>query len=122
VAISPINLGTDNIALAISNTTSASNGSSVNKAADSGQQNAAEVQDASIQSEQLDRALNSVNQALSYHRIRFEYTVHDKTKAVMIKMMDADTGEVIREIPPEKFLDIEAMTLEQAGLLVDKKA
>lgn len=48
-------------------------------------------------------------------------SVHDATNTIMIKIVNSDTGELIREIPPEKTLDIVAKLIEVNGLLIDKK-
>lgn len=121
--ISAINLGTDSVITAIPNASSANNASSASKKAEQAQPDTSNnAQAEKTQKEQLEKIVNTVNETLACHRIRFEYSIHDKTKAIMVKMVNADTGEVIREIPPKKFLDIEAMTLEQAGLLIDKRA
>ncbi|TKH33160.1 flagellar biosynthesis protein FlaG [Paenibacillus polymyxa] len=50
-----------------------------------------------------------------------EFSVHKDTHAVMIKVMNKETGELIREVPPEKMLDVAAKMMELAGLIVDKK-
>ncbi|AUS28887.1 flagellar protein FlaG [Paenibacillus sp. P2(2022)] len=50
-----------------------------------------------------------------------EFSVHKETHAVMIKVMNKETGELIREVPPEKMLDVAAKMMELAGLIVDKK-
>ena len=39
----------------------------------------------------------------------------------MIKLVDKDTQEVVKEIPPEKTLDMIAKCMELAGVLVDEK-
>jgi flagellar protein FlaG len=39
----------------------------------------------------------------------------------MVKVVDSETGEVIREIPPEKLLDMFANMLELAGLIIDER-
>lgn len=39
----------------------------------------------------------------------------------MVKVIDAETEEVIREIPPEKILDLVAMIWEMIGLIVDER-
>ncbi|SFQ11190.1 flagellar protein FlaG [Salibacterium halotolerans] len=51
-----------------------------------------------------------------------KFNVHDKLEQVYVQVLNRDTDEVIREVPPEKFLDMKAAILEQAGLLVDEKA
>jgi len=39
----------------------------------------------------------------------------------MIKVINSETDEVIREIPPEKILDLIAKLWELAGIIVDEK-
>ncbi|HEX3029893.1 MAG TPA: flagellar protein FlaG, partial [Clostridia bacterium] len=46
---------------------------------------------------------------------------HQKTKQIMVKVIDSDTGDVIREIPPEKTLDMVAKMWEMAGIVVDER-
>jgi len=53
---------------------------------------------------------------------KIEFYIHEKTGDVMVKVYDAETNEIIREIPPEKIKDMIANMLERAGLLVDKRA
>lgn len=50
-----------------------------------------------------------------------EMSVHEKTDTIMVKVINKDTGELLREIPPEKILDLTAKMMEFAGILVDKK-
>lgn len=66
-------------------------------------------------------AIEKANKAVSMSGRTFEYKIHEKTKEIMIKVLDSDTGEVIREIPPEKTLDMVANMMEMAGLLVDER-
>ena len=57
---------------------------------------------------------------IAYDR-RFEFSIHEVTKQIMVKVIDANTDEVIRELPPEKLLDMVAALWEVAGILVDRK-
>lgn len=50
-----------------------------------------------------------------------KFGMHEATNRVMIKLVDKDTKEVVKELPPEKTLDMIAKCLEQAGILVDEK-
>lgn len=79
----------------------------------------------SKRNEYLDKALiNTIEEAnekfIVYDR-RFEFSVHEKTKEILIKVIDVKTDEVIREIPPEKILDMVAKLCELAGVFVDEK-
>ncbi|MFD0696255.1 flagellar protein FlaG [Paenibacillus sp. GCM10027628] len=67
------------------------------------------------------KAIEKANKALDGRYTSFEFSVHEKTKQISIKVLDKDTGEVIREIPPEKTLDMVARLWEMAGILVDEK-
>ncbi len=49
------------------------------------------------------------------------YGIHEGTNRVTIKIVDKDTKEVIKELPPEKTLDMIARVWEMAGILVDEK-
>ena len=49
------------------------------------------------------------------------YGIHEGTNRVTIKIVDKDTKEVIKELPPEKTLDMIARVWELAGILVDEK-
>ncbi len=67
----------------------------------------------------IDDAVRSANRKLVHTRC--EYSYHKPTKRVSIKVIDEDTNEVIREIPPEKSLDMLQKMWELAGILVDEK-
>jgi flagellar protein FlaG len=69
----------------------------------------------------LIEAVEKANKAISMSGRTFEYKIHEKTKEIMIKVIDSDTKQVIREIPPEKTLDMVAKMMEMAGLLVDER-
>jgi uncharacterized FlaG/YvyC family protein len=53
---------------------------------------------------------------------RFEIDIHEKTRGLIVKVIDAKTDEIVREIPPEKFLDLVAKIWEITGLLIDQRA
>ncbi len=50
-----------------------------------------------------------------------EFGIHEKTNRITIKMVDKKTKKVIKELPPEKTLDMIAKIWEMAGLIVDEK-
>lgn len=77
-------------------------------------QNTAPVED---RQRELQEALDQMAGAGRY--IRFD--MHKETGALIIRICDSHTNEVIREVPPEKILDMVGKFCELAGLLVDKK-
>ena len=50
-----------------------------------------------------------------------EFGIHEKTNRITVKIVDKKTKEVIKELPPEKMLDMIARVWEMAGLVVDEK-
>lgn len=50
-----------------------------------------------------------------------EFGIHEKTHRITVKIVDKKTKEVIKELPPEKTLDMIAKVWEMAGLIVDEK-
>ena len=49
------------------------------------------------------------------------FGIHEGTNRVTIKIVDKETKKVIKELPPEKTLDMIARVWEMAGILVDEK-
>ena len=49
------------------------------------------------------------------------FGIHEGTNRVTIKIVDKETKKVIKELPPEKTLDMIAKVWEMAGILVDEK-
>ena len=72
--------------------------------------------------EELISAIERANDKLELYEKRLEFSIPEKTKQIMIKIINTETDEVIKEIPPEKILDMVARFMEMAGLLVDEKA
>jgi Uncharacterized flagellar protein FlaG len=83
--------------------------------------NAKNKENKEIDKKELDKALKKINNFLKDEHTHAEYSVHKDLNAIMIKIVDEDTKEVILEVPPKKILDMVASMCKQVGLL-DKKA
>jgi flagellar protein FlaG len=68
--------------------------------------------------QQLEKAIRAVQGPEK----NYEISVHKQTHAIMIKVFDKQTGDLIREIPKEKLLDVAANLMERNGIIIDKKA
>lgn len=71
--------------------------------------------------EQVVKALDRALKALQGPTTTFEVSVHKETNAIMVKVLNKETGELIREIPHEKTLDLVANMMEIAGIMVDER-
>jgi flagellar protein FlaG len=75
----------------------------------------------SISDEQVVKAIERAIKAMEGKSTSLEFSVHEKTRQIAVKVLDKNTGEVIREIPPEKQLDFVAKLWEMAGILIDER-
>lgn len=69
--------------------------------------------------EQLRQAVEKINKNMNNSEVLFG--IHEATNRVTIKVVDRETKEVLRELPPEKTLDMIAKVWELAGILVDER-
>ena len=69
--------------------------------------------------EQIKKAVEQMNKNMFNSEAVFG--IHEGTNRVTIKIVDKDTKEVIKELPPEKTLDMIAKVWEMAGILVDER-
>ena len=82
-------------------------------------ENATFAEKQATDNEKIKKAIEKMNAQLPNSEAKFG--IHEATNRVMIKLVDKDTQEVIKEIPPEKTLDMIAKCMEMAGVLVDEK-
>ena len=78
------------------------------------------IEGASGIEKQFINAIEKANQ-LQRGTTECQFSIHQDTKQVMIKLVDTTTKEVIKEIPSEKILDMFATMCEATGLFVDTK-
>lgn len=75
---------------------------------------------------QLKTAVESINRVMLQSNLNLEFIVDSDTKKPIVKMVDAETGELIRQIPSEEMLaitrSIDQFLKFQRGLLLSQKA
>ena len=70
----------------------------------------------------VERAVRGTNELLKEeHDAKYQFEIHEGTGRVMVNLVDTVTKEVLKEIPPEKILDLVANIWERLGLLVDER-
>lgn len=69
---------------------------------------------------EIKKSISEINSKLNKNT-EAVFGIHDETNRVTIKIIDKDSKEVLKEIPPEKTLEMIAKVWEAAGLLVDEK-
>ena len=71
--------------------------------------------------EEVKSAIKEANKRAVFGHASAQFSYHEATKRISVKIVDNDTKEIIREIPPEKTLDMISKMWELAGLVVDEK-
>ncbi len=72
--------------------------------------------------EDLQDAVDTTNRLLfEQQSTHFKFEVHDRTGRVMVNLVDTKTDEIIKEMPPEKILDLVANIWELVGIIVDER-
>ncbi len=69
----------------------------------------------------IDEVVKKLNDTMKAFDIQLRFEVYKPTNDIMVKIYDARTNKVIKEIPPKKVLDMVTRMLEMVGLLVDEK-
>ena len=66
--------------------------------------------------------LNNMQHEIQMMRnIGLRFSLHETTGRTMVKVVDKETGNLIREIPPEELLDLVDKIDEMIGIIFDKK-
>lgn len=79
-------------------------------------------EDKAFTKEEVEKAVDSTNKILKEeHNAKYQFEIHEGTGRVMVNLVDMQTKEVLKEIPPEKILDLVANIWERLGLLVDER-
>lgn len=70
----------------------------------------------------IDKAAGRVLEMLDAIDPRLRIEVDHETERVVVKVVEKESGEVIRQIPPEELLELEKYLSSQKGLLLQEQA
>ncbi|CQR70453.1 flagellar protein FlaG [Sporomusa ovata DSM 2662] len=65
---------------------------------------------------------NDMNKIIELFTADLKFVLHDKTKRLMVQLIDIKEQKVLKEFPPHQLLDTLAAIREYVGVLLDKKA
>ena len=72
--------------------------------------------------EDVDKAVEKINKAVQAFSQKLEFSVDRESEAFVVKVVDKDTREVIRQIPSEEMLQIARALDKLQGLLIEDEA
>ncbi|SHF37492.1 flagellar protein FlaG [Desulforamulus putei] len=72
--------------------------------------------------DQVQQAVNKMNKTMETYNTELRFQLHEKSGEYIVKIINTKDHSVIREIPPERVLNMVAYFKEMLGLVVDKFA
>lgn len=69
----------------------------------------------------FEELITKANKVLKDNNTELKVSFHEGTNQMMIKVINSDTHEVLKEIPPEKLVDLVYNLCELAGIFTDYK-
>jgi flagellar protein FlaG len=70
--------------------------------------------------DEVRESVKDVNEIVDKVKEGLSFQIHEDTEKIMVKVVDLNTDEVIKELPPEEMLDLQARIHEMVGILIDE--
>lgn len=71
--------------------------------------------------EKLQQAVDSLNEVLDIDQRKSRFVLHEGLNRYFVQLVDSETEEVVKEIPPKKLLDAFYEMQKLVGKIVDEK-
>ena len=79
----------------------------------------ADVAPTKVDPNEVKQAAQEINQALKSLNDHLQFSVDNTTNSTVVKLIDDNTGQVLRQIPPDEILRLRAYYKDHHGLLVN---
>jgi len=67
------------------------------------------------------KVVNNLNNTINQFNKKVSFSYHEKTHRVVFKVINTDTNEVIREVPPKEMVKLLENIQEYLGVFVDEQ-
>lgn len=74
-----------------------------------------------IPRDKVQKAVDALNEFMTVQNRNSKFVMHDGLDRYYVEVVDAQTNEVIREVPPRKLLDAFYTMQKFLGMIVDEK-
>ena len=71
--------------------------------------------------EKVDQAISSINEFIIPLQTNSKFVLHEGLNEYYVRLVNSETEEVIKEIPPKKLLDAFYEMQKMLGMIVDEK-
>ncbi|MGO4888818.1 flagellar protein FlaG [Anaerobacillus sp. MEB173] len=85
------------------------------------QQEIKSVREENKTKDDLLKQVDNMNEFLAMNTTSLKFNFHEKLDRYYVQVVNKETDEVVREIPPEEFLDMVSSMMEHLGFIVDKR-
>lgn len=72
--------------------------------------------------DEAEQVADKMNKLMQLINTDLQFSLHEKTKRLIVQMVDKRDGTILKEFPPHELLDTIANIQEYVGMLLDKKA
>ncbi|WP_414839016.1 flagellar protein FlaG [Carnobacterium sp. TMP28] len=79
------------------------------------------LQETIFSKEELEKKVAEINDSILSFNAQFSFKVHEVTGRTVVGLIDTQTHEVVKEIPPEKMMDVVVELWDLTGIIVDRK-
>lgn len=76
--------------------------------------------DSKLAPQELTHAVERLNKVMQAYNTEISFHVHEKSGELMVKVVNSADKSVIREIPPERVLDMVAYFKDVLGVMIDE--
>jgi len=71
--------------------------------------------------QEVQQVVTEANREFSGPNEKIAFGYERRLNMLIVQVQDRDTGEVVREVPPQEFIDFRVAMRERIGLLLDKQ-
>lgn len=71
--------------------------------------------------EQIKEVITRLEHTLKDVEPKIELSVDEELNQVIIRILDKESGELIKQLPPEEVLELDRFFADQSGLLIEKE-
>lgn len=71
--------------------------------------------------DEIQKAIHQANRRAQFGHTSAQFSYHEESHSIAVKIIDSETNEVIREIPSEETLEMISRMWDLAGIMIDEK-
>ncbi len=74
-----------------------------------------------LSDDEIEQIVNELNNFIQIFNTKIAFEIDKETRKTVLKIIDAQSDEIIRQIPPEELLEISRRISELLGLIINAK-